>query len=78
MTGSGGVADSRYLPRRVFACADFQRLEQRTGGLRFLSGRLLLRGSGWRIGFRPDGRVDGMGPEKHRCEIRTYNKCERE
>ena len=59
-----GFAGPRYLPRRFFACTDFQRFEQRTAGLRFLSDRLLLRGSGWRIGFRPDGRVDGMGPEK--------------
>ena len=31
-----------YLPRRVFACADFQRLEQRTAGRRFLFGRLFF------------------------------------
>ena len=72
----GGFAGPRYLPRRVFACADFQRLEQGTAGLRFLSGRLFLGGSGWCIGCRPGGRVDRG--QRNTVEIRTYKKSERE
>ena len=43
--GSGVFAGPRYLPRRVFACADFQRFEQRTAGVGCFSGRLFLGGS---------------------------------
>ena len=43
--GSGSFAGPRYLPRRIFACADFQCLEKGTAGLGFISGRQFLGGS---------------------------------
>ena len=59
----GGFGGPRYLPCRVFACADFQRLEQGTAGLAFLSGRQFLGGS---------------RPQSGQQERRPYKKSERE